>query len=141
MQGKIGLEEHFAIADTLMDSAGFVPDDHWPELRGRLLDTNDRRLGEMDRHGMEMMILSLNAPAIQAVPDTARAVELSRRANDALAEVVARRPDRFRAFAALPLQDPEGAARELERGVRDLGFVGALVNGFSQIGDGAAPVY
>lgn len=141
MHGKIGLEEHFAIADTLMDSAGFLPDDHWPELRGRLLDTNDRRLAEMDRHGMEMMILSLNAPAIQAVPDTARAVELSCRANDALAEIVARRPDRFRAFAALPMQDPEAAARELQRGVRDLGFVGALVNGFSQIGDGATPVY
>jgi len=77
MHGKIGLEEHFAIADTLMDSAGFVPDDHWAELRARLLDTNDRRLAEMDRHGMEMMILSLNAPAIQAVPDTVRAVELS----------------------------------------------------------------
>jgi len=89
MHGKIGLEEHFAIADTLMDSAGFVPDDHWAELRARLLDTNDRRLAEMDRHGMEMMILSLNAPAIQAVPDTVRAVELSCRANDALAEVVA----------------------------------------------------
>jgi gamma-resorcylate decarboxylase len=141
MHGKIGLEEHFAIADTLMDSAGFVPDDHWAELRARLLDTNDRRLAEMDRHGMEMMILSLNAPAIQAVPDTVRAVELSCRANDALAEVVARRPDRFRAFAALPMQDPEAAASELQRGVRDLGFVGALVNGFSQSGDGATPVY
>ena len=35
MQGKIGLEEHFAINETLMDSAGFVPDDHWPELRSR----------------------------------------------------------------------------------------------------------
>ena len=33
MEGKIGLEEHFAINETLMDSAGFVPDDHWPELR------------------------------------------------------------------------------------------------------------
>ena len=141
MHGKIGLEEHFAIADTLMDSAGFVPDDHWAELRARLLDTNDRRLAEMDRHGMEMMILSLNAPAIQAVPDTVLAVELSYRANDALAEVMARRPDRFRAFAALPMQDPEAAARELQRGVRDLGFVGALVNGFSQSGDGATPVY
>src|SRR5579883_2402840 len=118
MQGKIGLEEHFAIADTVMDSAGFVPDDHWPELQGRLLDHNDRPLAGTDRHGMEMMVLSLNAPAIQAIPDTPRAVELSWLANDALAEVVARRPDRFRAVAALPLRDPQAAARELQRCVR-----------------------
>jgi gamma-resorcylate decarboxylase len=141
MQGKIGLEEHFAIADTLMDSARFFPDDHWPELRSRLIDRNERRLAEMGRHGMEMMILSLNAPAIQAVSDSARAVELARRANDALAEVVARKPDRFRGFAALPLQDSDESAHELGRCVRDLGFVGALVNGFSQVGDGRMPLY
>lgn len=134
MQGKVALEEHFAVADTLQDSAGFVPEDHWAELRGRLLDVHDRRLAEMDRHGIEVMILSLNAPAVQAVPDPARAVALARRANDDLAAHVARRPDRFRAFAALPMQDPEAAARELERCVRELGFVGALVNGFSQVG-------
>ena len=67
MQGKIALEEHFAIPDTLMDSAGFVPDSYWPELKGRLLDIQERRLAEMDRHGIEMMILSLNAPAVQAI--------------------------------------------------------------------------
>src|SRR6266702_1906661 len=69
MDGKIALEEHFAIEETLSDSAGFVPEDHWPELRSRLLDIQSRRLAEMDRHGVEMMILSLNAPAVQAVFD------------------------------------------------------------------------
>src|SRR5205085_1993196 len=43
--------------------------------------------------------------------------------------------DRFGAFAALPLQDPVAAAQELTRAVQDLGFVGALVNGFSQVGN------
>ena len=38
MNGKIGLEEHFAIAQTLHDSAGFVPGDYWKELSKRLLD-------------------------------------------------------------------------------------------------------
>ena len=69
MKGKIGLEEHFAIEDTLNDSKGFLPDDVWPELRGRLIDIHDRRIAEMDRHGVEMMVLSLNAPAIQAMQD------------------------------------------------------------------------
>ncbi len=132
MQGKIGLEEHFAIPDTLMDSAGFVPDDHWPELEARLFDIHGKRLELMDKHGMEMMILSLNAPAVQAIVDPVKANEIARRANDYLAEQVAKRPDRFQAFAALPMQDPDMAIRELERCMKDLGMRGALVNGFSQ---------
>ncbi|PDS40946.1 amidohydrolase [Rhizobium anhuiense] len=141
MQGKIALEEHFAIPETLMDSAGFVPGDYWTELQSRLLDIQDERLKLMDAHGIETMILSLNAPAVQAIAETGRAIDIARRANDALAEECAKRPDRFRAFAALPLQDPEAAARELERCVKDMGFVGALVNGFSQRADTNALLY
>jgi 2,3-dihydroxybenzoate decarboxylase len=135
MQGKIGLEEHFAIDDTLQDSKGFLADATWPELESRLLDMQERRLAEMDRHGMQMMILSLNAPAIQGIPDAKKANEIARKANDYLAEQVQKRPDRFQALAALPLQDPDMATRELQRCVKDLGMVGALANGFSQIGD------
>lgn len=133
MNGKIGLEEHFAIPETLQDSAGFVPGDYWTELSARLLDIQERRLREMDANGMEMMILSLNAPAVQAIPSRSKANEVAKRANDFLAEQVAKRPDRFQAFAALPMQDPDMATRELERCVKDLGFKGALVNGFSQV--------
>ena len=73
MDGKIGLEEHFAIAETLQDSAGFLAPETWGELSGRLTDLEERRLREMDAHGMETMILSLNAPAVQAIPEVARA--------------------------------------------------------------------
>jgi gamma-resorcylate decarboxylase len=135
MKGKIGLEEHFAIDDTLNDSRGFFPDDIWQEVRERVLDLHGRRLRLMDEFGMAMMILSLNAPAIQAIPDPKRANEVARKANDYLAEQVRKRPDRFQALAALPLQDPDLAAKELQRCVKDLGMVGALANGFSQIGD------
>src|SRR5262245_14110773 len=141
MKGKIGLEEHFAIEDTIMDSAGFFPDDIWVELRGRLIDLHDQRLKLMDRHGMQMMILSLNAPAVQAIFDAKRANEIARKANDYLAEQVRKRPDRFQALAALPMQDPDLATRELERCVRELGMVGALVNGFSQIGNADTIAY
>lgn len=141
MKGKVALEEHFAIAETLQDSAGFVPDDFWTELSARLLDIQDRRLREMDAHGIEMMILSLNAPAVQAIADTAKAIDTARRANDYLADEIGKRPDRFQGFAALPLQDPDAAARELARCVTDLGFKGALVNGFSQTGDGSETLY
>lgn len=135
MDGKIGLEEHFAIEETLQDSAGFLPPATWEELSGRLMDPEDRRLSEMDAHGMEMMILSLNAPAIQAIPNPDKANEIAKKANDDLAEKVARRPDRFQALAALPLQDPDMAIAELNRCVKDMGFVGALANGFSQRDD------
>ncbi len=141
MQGKVALEEHFAIPDTVQDSAGFVPGDYWVELKARLLDLQDRRLREMDAHGIEMMLPSLNAPAVQAIPDRTGAITIAKRANDFLAGEVAKRPDRFRGLAALPMQDPDEAARELRRCVKDLGFVGALVNGFSQIDDAANATY
>lgn len=134
MQGKIALEEHFAIAATLEDSHVFGQ--HvWDLLGPRLLDVQDMRLKEMDKHGIELMILSLNAPAVQAIHDVPRAIAVAREANDALAGEVDKRPGRFAAFAALPMQDPEAAAVELTRCVKELGMVGALVNGFSQAGD------
>jgi 2,3-dihydroxybenzoate decarboxylase len=133
MERKIGLEEHFAVPETLDDSKGFLGDHVWPELEKRLLDMQEYRLSHMDRHGMQMMILSLNAPAIQAIPDARKATQTARRANDFLAAEVSKRPDRFQAFAALAMQDPDAATRELVRCVKELGFRGALVNGFSQV--------
>ena len=141
MTGKIALEEHFATEETLMDSAGFVPDKDWPELRSRLLDIQDRRLRLMDEYQIETMILSLNAPAVQAIPDTKQASGAAQRANEFLAVQIVRQPTRLRGFAALPMQSPELAANELERCVRDLGFVGALVNGFSQVENPDHAVY
>ena len=141
MQGKVALEEHFAIAETLQDSAGFAPEADWPELKGRLLDIQDRRLREMDAHGIEMMLLSLNAPAVQAIPNLEKADEIARRSNDFMAEQIARQPKRFAGLAALPMQTPELATRELTRCVRELGFCGALVNGFSQVADNPSGIY
>jgi 2,3-dihydroxybenzoate decarboxylase len=141
MKSKIGLEEHFALEDTLGDSENFVGKDTWRVLRSQLLDVQEMRLREMDENGIEMMLLSLNSPAVQAVYDVPAAVELARRTNDVLAEQVAKNPKRFAAFAALPMQDPEHAARELERCVRTLGFKGALVNGYSQVQSADNAVY
>ncbi len=141
MERKIALEEHFAIEDTLLDSSGFLGDDVWEELSARLLDKDGRRLKQMDAHGIETMILSLNAPAVQAVPDREQARDLARKANDFLAETVAATPGRYEAFAALPMQDPEMAIEELQRCIKTLGFVGALVNGFSEVDEPDTAVY
>lgn len=140
MQGKIALEEHFAIPATLADSQVFGA--HvWDELGPRLTDFQDKRLRLMDASGVEIMIVSLNAPAVQAIWDVKRAISVAREANDVLASEIAKRPDRFMGFAALPMQDPDEAARELTRCVKELGFVGALVNGFSQAGDPKSALY
>ena len=141
MNGKIALEEHFAIDETVNDSKQFMPETVWTELKARLLDIQEKRLSLMDKFGIEMMILSLNSPAIQAIPDVKRALEVARIANDFLAEQIQKRPGRFAGLAALPMQDPEAATRELTRCVKELRFKGALVNGFSQIRTMDSSVY
>ena len=81
MDGKIGLEEHFAHPNTLADAEVYFTADVWPEMRKRLLDVAEVRLRQMDQYGMEYMIISLNSPAIQAITDKGRALDVARRAN------------------------------------------------------------
>jgi 2,3-dihydroxybenzoate decarboxylase len=94
----------------------------------RLPDFTEYRLSEMDDAGIDIQVLSLTSPGLQVELDAERARENARFANDYLAKVIAQHPDRFRGFAALPLQDPAAAARELERAVSQDGLCGALVN-------------
>jgi hypothetical protein len=54
---------------------------------------------------------------------------------------MAKHPDRFAGFAAIPMQNPDAAEQELERAVRHLGFKGALVNGYSDVGDAGTGEY
>src|SRR5215510_3530853 len=109
MQGKVTLEDHFAIEATLGDSQPFGP--HvWGELRHRLLDFQDQRLRLMDATGVEIMIASLNAPAIQGIADGKEAAQVARRANDVLAAEVlcrcrSRRPRRGNSSAASKTSD------------------------------------
>jgi len=138
--GKIALEEHFVLPE-LFDTSYAVRDLPTPELRQKLLDMGSGRIAEMDRGGVEVCILSHVATGVQAIPKTSEAIAQARRANDYLAEHVAKYPKRLRGFAALPLQDPQVAAQELTRCVKELGFCGALVNGFSQIGEADSAIF
>ena len=137
--GKIALEEHFVLAETI-DTSYAVRDLH-PETRSRILDLGSGRIADMDRGGLDICILSLTAPGVQGIPDVKEAIAQARRTNDYLAENIAKNPKRLKGFATLPLQDPEAAAQELTRCVRDLGFYGALVNGYSQVGETDSAVY
>ncbi|OHV02750.1 amidohydrolase family protein [Mycobacterium talmoniae] len=134
----IALEEAFFIAELAerqpMPAGGLprVLSRFRPEFeercRQRLTDFTEYRLPEMDEAGIDVQVLSLTVPGLQVdiTPELARAN--ARFANDYLADVIARHPDRFRGFAALPLQDPAAAAAELDRAVTQLGLCGALVN-------------
>ncbi|GJF32417.1 amidohydrolase [Kitasatospora sp. NE20-6] len=131
----IGLEEHFVSPELVgygAGSASIAQPDRWREASRRLLDLTGERLTEMDAAGLDMQVLSLNSPGIQAEPDPGVAVAQASAVNDLLAGVVAEHPTRFAGFAALPLQDPQAAAKELERAVTQLGMRGALVNAHTQ---------
>jgi 2,3-dihydroxybenzoate decarboxylase len=129
---KIALEEHFDFSATENSSyASFGG----PEFQRQIKDLGGGRIAEMDRGGIEVCIVSLVGPGIQGILNTGPAVEVAQRANDHLAENIAKNPKRLKGFAALALQDPNAASHELTRCIKDLGFCGALVNGFTQTGD------
>jgi aminocarboxymuconate-semialdehyde decarboxylase len=86
-----------------------------------------RRLEEMDAAGVSMQALSTVPVMFSYWAKPADALDLSRRLNDHIAEVVRANPTRFTGLATIPLQDPDLAARELERCVRDLGLRGAQI--------------
>lgn len=103
----IALEEHFVTPELAAygeSTASIAQPGAWRAASRRLADLTEERLPAMDAAGVDVAVLSLNSPGIQAEPDPAAAV------NDFLAGVIARHPDRFAGFAALPLQDPAAAA-------------------------------
>ena len=81
MEGKIALEEHFAIPETIGEAhdaryTGWFP--AWPDIKRRLFDLEELRLPEMDKYGIELVILALHNPAIQGIPEPKRAAEVAR---------------------------------------------------------------
>jgi uncharacterized protein len=85
----------------------------------------DVRFRVMDRFGEYEQVLSLPTPPLEAFAEMTDVADLAIAANDGMAELVARYPDRFPAFvASLPLNDPDAAVQELRRAVDELGARG-----------------
>ena len=136
MQGKIAFEEHFALEETLEETRSFAGDSGvWDDFTRQILDLGSERLGHMDDTGIELALLSLNAPGVQKILDAREALNVAKRANERMAEAVAKHPRRYAALAALPMHDPDAAAAELKHCVKQLGFKGCMVNGFQQVGN------
>jgi len=121
LAGKIALEEHFVLPETI--DASYAVRDLPHETRHKILDVGSGRIAEMDRGGLDICILSLTAPGVQAVPNITQAIAQAQQTNDYLAENIAKNPKRLKGFATLPLQDPQAAAQELERCGQKPGFI------------------
>jgi 2,3-dihydroxybenzoate decarboxylase len=136
MKNKIAFEEHFAIEETLEQTRSFAGDSGvWDDFTREILDLGNERLEHMDKTGIEFALLSLNAPGIQKILDKGEALNVAKKANDRMAEAIARHPKRYAGLAALPMHDADVASKELTRCVKELGFKGCMVNGFQQVGD------
>jgi aminocarboxymuconate-semialdehyde decarboxylase len=84
------------------------------------------RIKAMQKYEIDLQVLTLTTPSVEREAPT-RGIRLAQLANDGFGEIVEKQPDRFAALAALPLQDPEAAATELERAVRKRGLSGATL--------------
>jgi predicted TIM-barrel fold metal-dependent hydrolase len=88
----------------------------------------DARWRAMDRFGDYRQVLVLAVPPLEEVGPPAVAADFARMANDEMASLVARHPDRFAGFAAsLPLNDVDASLQEMGRAVGDMGALGVQV--------------
>lgn len=126
---RITLEEHFA-TPAFIEGPG-RPLTARTDVVEALLDVGEHRIEEMDAAGVDVQVLSLSAPGVEQM-DPADSVAMARGTNDALADAVRRFPGRLAGFAALPTPEPEAAARELDRAVGELGFLGGVINGHAR---------
>ncbi|WP_372983676.1 amidohydrolase family protein [Microbacterium sp.] len=123
----IAIEEHMLPRD-IIESAGI---DLGLRVGGRaaqLDDLGEGRLQVMDDAGIDVQVLSALGYFVQDL-EPAASVQWSREINDRLAATVAEHPDRFQAFASLPVRDPTASVDELTRCVQELGFVGTMIHG------------
>jgi 5-carboxyvanillate decarboxylase len=114
--------------DMDAETLGMLLED--PSARGvhdALLDVDSGRIGMMDEAGIDVSILSLVSPGVQLF-DADTATAIAQVANDRLAEAIARHPRRLAGLASFAPQDPQRAAKEIERAIVKLKLNGLIVN-------------
>ena len=137
---KIDIFTHIFPAPYVARMREIAPDykDTGKRVRGvPMLVDLDVRFRVMDAFEGYQQILSLATPPLEAYAGPTDAADLARRANDGMAELVERHPDRFPDrfpgfVASLPLNDVDAAMHETERAIGDLGASGVQI--FTNVG-------
>jgi len=119
--GFVRLEHHAPCRARMM-----IDDRFFREIQSDCYDP-DARLGDCDRTGVDVQVLSTVPVMFSYWAKPEHTLDLSKLLNDHIAEVVARRPDRFVGLGTLPMQAPDLAIAELERSVRSLGLDGVQI--------------
>ncbi|MBI4241059.1 MAG: amidohydrolase family protein, partial [Candidatus Rokubacteria bacterium] len=88
----------------------------------------DLRCRIMDQYEGYVQVLTLASPPVEALGGPDLTPELAELANDGMAEIVARHPDRFPGFvASLPMNNPDAALKEIDRAIQQLGATGVQI--------------
>jgi aminocarboxymuconate-semialdehyde decarboxylase len=85
-----------------------------------------KRIEDMDRVGIDVEVVSLSTPNV-FFADAQHQPEIARMVNDAYAELIAQHPKRFKAFASIPMDNPDTALAELHRAIDELKLNGVIL--------------
>lgn len=120
--------EHSLFAKTTQKASADGKPEPLAEAALRLMTDMALRLRQMDEKGIDIQVIS---PSIlhqcTYMLDEEEALAIDRKGNELVAETVARYPDRLAGIGTVPLQNPEAAARELERATSQLGLKGVII--------------
>lgn len=125
----ITLEEHY-FSKVLSDPSKleYVTQHFSPEINTQLREIGPERLSAMDAGAISMQVISHGPEASSQSPADITT------ANNELHAACKGNPERFAAFAALPMKYPDEAVKEFKRCINELGFVGVLLD--SHLPDG-----
>ena len=116
------------LADVLARHAPYLANVADGIKRAKPLSDLDARFRLMDGYGDYRHVVMLPNPPLEEITTPATGVTIAKHANDAMAELVQKHPDRFAGFAAsLPMHDPDAAMIELERAINQLGAAGVQI--------------
>jgi len=137
---KIAFEEHVGLGEFSDVSREQAQRLAFPNLSdptrqanflGPLMDAEPEvhRIPTMDKCGLDVQVLSAGGGVVQNDLDTARAIRMAKYANEKVYKMTQKYPDRFKAVAVLPMQDPAASVDELQRCVEEFGFIGVMQHG------------
>jgi uncharacterized protein len=128
---KIDMFSHILPEPYLKKIERITPDATGMDARARKagsISNLDARFRAMDEFGDYLQVINIVAPPVESYGAPTVTRDLAEMANDSLAELVARYPDRFLAFvASVPMNDPDGMVAEAERAVSNLGAAGVQI--------------